>query len=255
MASSDEESDEEESTQLTSAPIVLPLLGLAAGPCSESDDDEADSAEPGLPAASAGGAAAAAPAPHPGSNGRDKSGAAEGGEAAAVAPAPETSSQLLSVSDALGESGPDFLRVDAPDFDASAGFKPPPAELEAVNQPFGPRKTGARSGGSWLAAGSGSTRAAEDQRYASEFNFGRLPGQVRVRGSMCYENDDERGRRVRYGAHAMLAADPWSACNPNFAFDDASVTRGKDRSHKKQRGDGNQRNQPARASFVGSKRG
>ena len=55
--------------------------------------------------------------------------------------------------------------------------------------------------------------------------------------------------------NAMLAADPWSACNPNFAFDDASVTRGKDRSHKKQRGDGNQRNQPARASFVGSKRG
>ena len=126
-----------------------------------------------------------------------------------------------------------------------------------MNPPFGPRKTGARSGGSWLAAGSGSTRAAEDQRYASEFNFGRLPGQVRVRGSMCYENDDERGRRV-FGTALTRCSPPTPLVglhNPNFAFDDASVTRGKDRSLKKQRGDGNQRNQPARASFVGSKRG
>ena len=28
----------------------------------------------------------------------------------------------------------------------------------------------------------------------------------------------ERGRRVRYGAPAMLKADPWSDCNPNFAM-------------------------------------
>jgi hypothetical protein len=38
----------------------------------------------------------------------------------------------------------------------------------------------------------------------------------RLSGSVCKETDDERGRRVRYGAHQMLKADPWSDCNPNF---------------------------------------
>ena len=52
---------------------------------------------------------------------------------------------------------------------------------------------------------------------------------MRLHGSVCFENDDERGRRVRYGAHAMLQADPWSACNPNYSMKDSSVTRGKDR--------------------------
>jgi hypothetical protein len=60
-------------------------------------------------------------------------------------------------------------------------------------------------------------------------DWGRRPGATRLSGSVCYENDDERGRRVRYGAHAMLQADPWSACNPNFSMKDSSVTRGKDR--------------------------
>ena len=46
---------------------------------------------------------------------------------------------------------------------------------------------------------------------------------------VCHETDDERGRRVRYGAHAMIAADPWSACNPNFSMGDSRVTRGADR--------------------------
>jgi hypothetical protein len=35
---------------------------------------------------------------------------------------------------------------------------------------------------------------------------------------MCVETDDERGRRVVYGAHQVLQADPWSDCNPNFAM-------------------------------------
>ena len=70
---------------------------------------------------------------------------------------------------------------------------------------------------------------AHEESRASEYNFGRKPGAVRLRGSVCYEKDDERGRRVRYGAHAMLTADPWSACNPNFSMSDSSVTRGKDR--------------------------
>ena len=34
---------------------------------------------------------------------------------------------------------------------------------------------------------------------------------------------------MRYGAHAMIAADPWSACNPNFSMGDSRVTRGADR--------------------------
>lgn len=37
---------------------------------------------------------------------------------------------------------------------------------------------------------------------------------MRVRGSVCHETDDERGRRVLYGSHNVLKADPWSECNP-----------------------------------------
>ena len=51
--------------------------------------------------------------------------------------------------------------------------------------------------------------------HSLPYGHGTQPGAVRLRGSICHETDDERGRRVRYGAHAMLAADPWSACNPN----------------------------------------
>ena len=63
-------------------------------------------------------------------------------------------------------------------------------------------------------------RADHDQRHAREqmeLGEGRNPANdVRLRGSICRETDDERGRRVKYGAHAMLSANPWSACNPKY---------------------------------------
>ena len=36
-----------------------------------------------------------------------------------------------------------------------------------------------------------------------------------MEGSVCHETEDEHGRRVVYGAHNALKADPWSHCNPN----------------------------------------
>ena len=48
-------------------------------------------------------------------------------------------------------------------------------------------------------------RQDEAQHYSHSYGHGTQPGAVRVRGSVCHETDDERGRRVRYGAHAMLA--------------------------------------------------
>lgn len=127
-------------------------------------------------------------------------------------------SALPSALDVLDPSvaKPDFLHVAGPEFDSSKDFKPPPvtaAELGPVSE-FHTRKAPAMG---------------EQQRVDPEFDWGRPEGAIRLRGSVCFETDDERGRRVRYGAHAMLKADPWSACNPNFSMSDSSVTRGKDR--------------------------
>lgn len=131
--------------------------------------------------------------------------------AASVPEAGESSAGALpSASDLLLGSAakPDFLRVEAlqPEFDASKHFKPPAvthADLMCASDR--PRGEMARS----------LEDEAPGQRYHQEENFGRAQGQVRMRGSMCFETDDERGRRVVYGAHQMLKADPWSACNPN----------------------------------------
>ena len=114
----------------------------------------------------------------------------------------------LGALDAATKAKPDFLHVEGPEFDASKNFRPPPiSALDLL-----PITSGA--------LGSSAPRpfadASEVQRYDPEFNFGRTDGSVRLRGSVCHEKDDERGRRVRYGAAAMMKADPWSDCNPNF---------------------------------------
>ena len=114
---------------------------------------------------------------------------------------------------------PNFLHVAGPEFDASKCFKPPP--VSAAD--FGPvTDQHLRS----------TPNVGEQQRAHAEYDWGRsgvVAGSNRLHGSVCIETDDERGRRVKYGAHAMLRADPWSACNPNYAMNDSSVTRGKDR--------------------------
>jgi len=132
----------------------------------------------------------------------------------------ESSETLPSALDVLDPAlaRPDFLHVAGPEFDASKKFKPPPvtaADFGPVNE----RHIRA------------APAAGEEQRAHSEYDWGRggRPEGGRLRGSVCIETDDERGRRVKYGAHAMLKADPWSACNPNYAMNDSSVTRGKDR--------------------------
>ena len=123
---------------------------------------------------------------------------------------------LPSAGDVLFDGGgpkPDFLRVQGPEFDASANFKPPPvthAELTGMcgeGGYHGARPSGASEG-----------YEAPAQRYHPEETFGRSNDQVRLRGSVCHETEAERGRRVVYGAHSMLKADPWSNCNPNKPF-------------------------------------
>ena len=134
----------------------------------------------------------------------------KGGEASV---AEEDGDVLPSATDVLFDGGgpkPAFLRVTGPDFDASALFKPPPvghADLMGSGS-YHPHDPARRSLDS----------EAPEQRYHPEDNHGLAQGQVRLRGSVCRETDDERGRRVVYGAHQMLKADPWSQCNPNMPF-------------------------------------
>lgn len=127
------------------------------------------------------------------------------------------SSTLLPSADDLFDTGmadepPDFLKMpEGPEFDASKHFKPPPvSHADLVPAVEGGRRR--RPPGPML------DDEAPEQRYDPEHNFGRGEGAVRLRGSVCHETDDERGRRVVYGAHAVAKADPWSNCNPNFAF-------------------------------------
>ena len=126
------------------------------------------------------------------------------------------SSSLLPSADELldpsSSEPPDFLKLpDGPDFDASKHFKPPPVShadmMPAVH-------------------GAGSRRPPRatlddeppEQRYHQDHVFGRGGNAVRQHGSVCHETDEERGRRVVYGAHQALKADPWSNCNPNLPF-------------------------------------
>jgi hypothetical protein len=189
---SDAESDEEDEQQ-TAAPASL-LQSLLSGSAESESEDEQDPKEP------AGAAPPSAPEAASGSNGDAAQAVAEEGAS--------TGGLLPSAMDLLFDGGlakPDFLRVDGPEFDASKHFKPPAvthAELAGVND----RTRVARS----------ADEDAPGQRYHQEEQHGRASGQVRMRGSVCFETDDERGRRVVYGAHNMLKADPWSNCNPNL---------------------------------------
>ena len=210
--SNDSASDDDDAPAGLANPIAHLLQAAVGGADSDSDDDAASAAAP-APAAVASSAAPAAEADD----------APRGG---GLLPTPD---ELLQA----GSAQPDFLRVEKPDFDASAGFKPPTDELlPAVGHSLArgfasqPPPRGWRGDREFA-------RADHDQRHAREqmeLGEGRNPANdVRLRGSICRETDDERGRRVKYGAHAMLSANPWSACNPNFAFKDSSVTRGHDR--------------------------
>ena len=120
---------------------------------------------------------------------------------------------MLPPADELLAPGerPDFLRMpEGPEFDASKVFKPPAVShadlFPAVRDSAGPH---GRPSSSTL------DDEPPEQRYHQEYNFYRAEGSVRLRGSVCHETDDERGRRVLYGAHAAAKADPWSHCNPN----------------------------------------
>lgn len=130
-------------------------------------------------------------------------------------------SKLPSALDVLDPSlePPTFLHVAGPEFDASKGFRPPPVTAAdmgpASNVERKPRHLGESQ--------------AFHEAYPHNSDYPCPSGSGRLHGSVCLETDDERGRRVRYGAHAMLKADPWSACNPNYSMSDNSVTRGHDR--------------------------
>ena len=183
-----EDDDDDESGPAVSMAAHLAALGAGAASDSEDEEEEAPPAE-------------------------EK--ALKPDKAAAPKPAGEAEPEgLPNALDALEGSAQEaaFLQVEGPDFDASRDFKPPPV-----------------TGADFLPAVSDSARhvprqfaeSSETQRHHREFQYGehgsgRASGKTRLSGSVCFETDDERGRRVVYGAHQMLKADPWSDCNPNF---------------------------------------
>jgi len=184
MADDESGSDEEEHPPAAPGALLQTILA-ATGSDDESEDDNDDT-----------------PAAHNSEPAKAVDADAE--------PAPGSSSGLPSAMDMLfgSEAKPDFLRVEGPEFDASKNFKPPAVTHADLMPVAGEHRFVRRS----------LDDEAPAQRYHPEENFGRGAGQTRLRGSVCHETDAERGRRVVYGAHNMLKADPWSQCNPNFAF-------------------------------------
>ena len=232
--SSDESASEEEDAPAIHLPQLL--AGVGAAP---SDDDDSDSQEDAAPCAAAPSAApSSAPSKPP--VGSDQGAAGPSGSPPSDA-AGASSSALPSADDLLSGAGGDeeaFLHTaQGPEFDASKGFRPPPMSHGDLAPVGGKEKstsvlfTGIPPPPPRGWQGEHKWKPMNEDEATSDYrtDWGRRPGAVRLNGSVCYENDDERGRRVRYGAHAMLAADPWSACNPNFAMKDSSITRGKDR--------------------------
>jgi hypothetical protein len=197
---SDEE-EEEEDAVLPKEILSQHLAHLADAISEESDDDSADESVKKPPLAQ--------PCLHtvrPGPQDSKAAAAVDARGERSAAPA----SVLPAAEDALDPAveKPGFLHVDGPEFDASQHFRPPPVSAADL-----------------MPVGEGVQRnvrpfadTSEVQRYDPEANFGHVHGAVRLRGSVCFETDDERGRRVKYGAHQMLKADPWSDCNPNFAM-------------------------------------
>lgn len=183
----EESEDEDEDAVPRSSLLVQQLIATMDAPDAHSDEEEDKT-----PAFTADPPTVSAPSA--------SSSADDGARRAAILP---TADDALEASSGLQEG---FLRVQGPEFDASKGFKPPP--LTAAD--LLPVVDGSRG------MNTASEVAAADQRYHEETNFGVAPKAMRLCGSVCKETDDERGRRVRYGAHQMLKADPWSDCNPNF---------------------------------------
>ena len=199
-------SDSESDDDAPPGGLVIPSLLQGALAAADSDDDGEE-------------AAADPPAAEPAA---DAPSVAAPSAADSEADAGAGSALLPSALDALEPGGaePEFLRVEKPDFDASAGFKPPAEELlPAVGHALARGFAGQPPPRGWRGDRE-FARADHDQRHARnalELGEGRNPaGDVRLRGSICRETDDERGRRVKYGAHAMLSANPWSACNPKY---------------------------------------
>ena len=223
LGGSDSSEDSEEDAR-TWAPQVL----LPAGEASDSDEEAEEAEGRSAPVR----ARAAAPEPPSLAPAAAPKEAGSSREAAA----------LPSASDALEsdlQETAGFLHVDGPEFDASKGFKPPPVSARDLAPVHGSERSsmnkfeGVPPPRGWQ-GDARFERASEQQSHASDLNhWGRPAGATRLHGSVCYENDDERGRRVKYGAHSALAADPWSACNPNFSMKDSSITRGKDRGRKR----------------------
>ena len=210
-------------------PPGLAQLAQADDDDDDDDDSEDDRIEPPAKRQATAVDGTTAAATSSGASPRDTPGAGEEGEGA-------SSAVLPSALDALdGSEGQEFLEHKyTPEFDASKNFKPPPVTIADLGPATGTERSqmgyvaGVPPPRGWQGEHH-FRRADEDQRHSSEYNFGRQPGSGRLRGSVCHETDDERGRRVRYGAHAALAADPWSACNPNYSIKDSKVTRGLDR--------------------------
>jgi hypothetical protein len=206
-------SDEEEE-KVDNTLLLQKLQSAAHQTCSDDDDDDSDddhTAEP-IGKGSSGKQAMAAPTK---TESNDKAGTAAAAVAAVSGGGSGSGANLLPAADVLldggGHAEADFLRVEAlqPEFDASKHFRPPPVtHAELI-------------GGSDALSKRASHRLDEDappQRNDPEANLGGRDGDVRLHGSVCRETADERGRRVVYGAHQMLKADPWSDCNPNRPF-------------------------------------
>ena len=194
MDSDESEDDEDDDAVPRSSLLAQHLIATMGAPDAQSDEEEDKT-----PALTADPPTVSAPTA--------SSSADDDARSAAILP---TADDALEASSGLQEG---FLRVQGPEFDASKGFKPPP--LTAADLlPVVDDSQGSRGGSRRMNTASVATAA--DQRYHEETHFGLAPNAVRLSGSVCKETDDERGRRVRYGAHQMLKADPWSQCNPNI---------------------------------------
>ena len=216
MHSDDDDDEEEEPSSSIPAPILAQHLTSLLGTESESDDEEDPPPTAADDATNAGNAASSSNVENGGessSSSRQGVQATTADMALASADAPSVRAALPSADLALATSAgskESFLHIDQPDFDASKVFKPP-VLTAADMMPAGhaPAKQRAKRSIS---------EEAPEQQYHRDYHFGVPEGATRLRGSVCLESDDERGRRVRYGAHQALKADPWSDCNPNFSM-------------------------------------
>ena len=181
--------------------LLLPNLLLAGGSDSSDNEDDEDknSTDPaaGAEASTAGSEAHAPTAP------TEPRSCLHGSSTAA--------GMLPTALDALDDCSAAFLHVEAlePEFDASAHFRPPAVSANELLRASHASDRQPRLN----ADGPPPQRSSTDEPTRGPANGN---GIARLRGSVCTETDDERGRRVVYGAHQMLKADPWSDCNPNF---------------------------------------